>query len=59
MKTKKITRKGCRNVQAVYEDGQWIVRKINPNKPATFITKKIITIRTIQGKTIKGRTIGL
>lgn len=45
-KTKKITRKGCRNVQLVwheYEDGSgsWYVEKIHPEKPAVFVSKGI------------------
>lgn len=40
---KKITRKGCKNVQLVWyeSDGEWVVEKIHPLKPAVFITKKI------------------
>lgn len=46
-KTKKITRKGCRNVQLVWhqedEDfGYWAVEKIHPDREAVFITKKEI-----------------
>ena len=45
---KKITRKGCKNVQLVWheseypdEDGEWMVEKIDPKKPAVFVTKKV------------------
>lgn len=49
--TKKITRKGCRNVQKVWHepefedsDGEWMIEKIHPNKPAVYVTKKIMFI---------------
>jgi hypothetical protein len=55
-KTKKITRKGCRNVQLVWHesefedcDGEWLVEKIHPNKPATYITKRIVFVEDMWG----------
>lgn len=54
--TKKITRKGCRNVQLVWHeseweegDGEWVVEKIHPNKPATFVTKKMMFVEDMLG----------
>lgn len=54
MKTKKITRKGCRNVQLVWneENELWVVQKIDPTKPAIFVTKREMieypTLRTFK-----------
>lgn len=55
-KTKKITRKGCRNVQLVwhepyfsgdfvdFDEGDWVVEKIHKDKPATFVTKQEVCV---------------
>lgn len=54
--TKKITRRGCRNVQLVWReseweegDGMWVVEKIHPEKPATFVTKRIMFVEDMLG----------
>lgn len=56
---KKVTRKGCKNVQLVRvrnefdADYHWEIQKIHKDKPATYVTNKVFFVQDMLNGGVK------